>query len=136
MVDTARDHHLVPSGTILVFESKDVAFGICPRRESGGIEQHEREQGMRARLISRRMLREQRSQSNRFLAKILFDQVIAARRFVALVEKQIESLQNGIETVREFFTCGNFKWNALIPDLLLGSRQALCNRRLRREKGA
>src|SRR5258706_278628 len=55
------------------------------------------------RLVSRRVVREQSSQSDRLVAKLLTNQLLASRSLVALVEKQIERLQNPLQPTRQFF---------------------------------
>src|SRR4030095_6865257 len=117
-----RDHGLIPSRTILLFESKDVTFGIHSRGKARGVEQHERDQRVGAGLIPNRMFRQQSPQANRFLTKVLLDQVVAARRFVAFVEKQIKRLQYPIQTPGKFCAGRYLEWNVLVADLLFGPR--------------
>src|SRR6266567_1937476 len=127
MVHAAGDQRLIPSRTILLLEPKDVSLRIRSRRQTRGVEQHQRDQGVTARLISGRMFRQQRPQTNRFLAKFFSDQMIAAGRLVALVEKKVERLQDSIQTPRQFFASRYLKWDALVADLLFGPRQSLGN---------
>ena len=84
---------------------------------------------MRARSISRRMFRQQGGQSNRFLTKFFPDQMIAAGRFVAFVEKQVKRLQNAVEPIRQFIAGRNFKRNVKFANPLPRSRQAFRNGR-------
>src|SRR5437588_654298 len=127
MLHAAGDQRLIPNRTILLLESKNVSRRIGSRVQARSVEQHQRDQRVGARLISGRMFRQQRPQTNRFLAKFLSDQMIAARRLVAFIEKQVERLQDGIQTPRQFFASRYLKWDVLIADLLFGPRQPLGN---------
>src|SRR5260370_40870453 len=100
MHHSARNHCLIPSRTVLLVEPKNIPLGIGARGQARGVEQHERKQRVRARLVSGRMLRQQGRQTNRFLAKLLSYQMIAARWLVTFVEKQVESLQDSVQTPR------------------------------------
>src|SRR5437868_226111 len=122
MLHAVGDQRLIPARTILLLEPKYVPLSIGSRRQARGVEQHQRDQGVSARLISGRMFRQQRPQTNRFLAKFLSDQMIAARRLVTFIEKKIERLQDRIQTPRQFFAGRYLKWDALIADLLFGPR--------------
>src|SRR5216110_2779988 len=132
MLHAAGDQHLIPNRTILLLEPEDVALRICSRGQARSVEQHQRNQGVSARLISSGMFRQQRSQTNRFLAKFFSDQMIAAGRLVAFVEKKVERLQDTIEAPRQFFASWYLKWNVLIANLLFGPRQSLGNSRFGR----
>src|SRR5207249_9271940 len=127
VVDAAGDQRLIPNRAILLLQSKYVSFRICSRRQARSVEQHQRHQGVSAGLISGRMFRQQRPQTNRFLAKFFSDQMIAAGRLVTFVEKKVERLQDTIQTPRQFFASWYLKWNVLIADLLFGPRQSLGN---------
>ena len=84
---------------------------------------------MSARLISGLMFRQQGCQPDRFLTKFLLDQVIAARCFVAFVEKQVERLQHSVQPARQFLANWYLKRNVLVADLLFGPCQSLGNSR-------
>src|SRR6266550_45089 len=127
MLNAAGNQQLIPSRTILLLEPKDVSLSIGPCRQARGVEQHQRDQGVSARLISSRMLRQQRPQTNRFVAELFSDQMIAARCLVTFVEKKVERLQDTIQTPRQFFARRYLKWNVLLADLLFGPRQSLGN---------
>src|SRR5437868_14678541 len=129
ILHAASNQRLIPNRAILLLEAKHVSFRIGPRGQARGVEQHQRDQGMSARLISSGMFRQQRSQTNRFLAKFFSDQMIAAGRLVAFVEKKVERLQDTIEAPRQFFASWYLKWNVLIANLLFGPRQSLGNSR-------
>src|SRR5438067_456441 len=127
MLHAAGDQHLIPNRTILLLEPKYVSLRICSCRQARGVEQHQRDQGVSARLISGRMFRQQRPQTNRFMTKFFSDQMIAAGSLVTFVEKQVERLQDTIQTSRRFFASWYLKWDVLIADLLFGSRQSFSN---------
>src|SRR5437588_4939470 len=124
MLHAVGDQRLIPARTILLLEPKYVPLSIGSRRQARGVEQHQRDQGVSARLISGRMFRQQRPQTNRFMTKFFSDQMIAAGCLVTFVEKQVERLQNSIQAPRQFFASRYLKWNVLIPDLLFGPRQS------------
>src|SRR6266404_2665144 len=88
------------------------------------------------RLVSRRVVREQSSQSDRLVAKLLTNQLLASRSLVALVEKQIERLKNPLQPTRQFFACRDFKGNPGLADFLFCPGQSLGNGRVSGEKGA
>ena len=48
--------------------------------------------------VARGVFREQRCKTQRFLAEFLTNQLLAARSFVTLVEKQVERLQDPIQS--------------------------------------
>ena len=54
----ARDHRVIPQRPILLFESKQITFGILPCWNSRGIQEHQRKQGMRVRLVAGTVLRQ------------------------------------------------------------------------------
>ena len=43
MKHAARDHRLIPSRAVLLFQAQQIALAIEPRRETSGIEQHQRQ---------------------------------------------------------------------------------------------
>src|SRR5213595_3388252 len=117
MLHAAGDQRLIPNRTILFLKPKDVSLRICSRGQARGVEQHQRNQGVSARLISGRMFRQQNSQTNRFMTKFFSNQVIAAGGLVAFVEKQIERLQDSIQTARQFDTSRYLKRDVLVANL-------------------
>src|SRR5881275_3550909 len=116
MLHAVGDQRLIPARTILLLEPKYVPVSICSSRQARGVEQHQRDQGVSARLISGRMFRQQSSQTNRFMTKFFSDQMIAAGRLVTFVEKKVERLQDGIQPPRQFFAGRYLKWDALVAD--------------------
>ena len=100
MKHTAGDQRLVPTRPVLLLEAQDVPLGVHSRRQSRRVQQHERDQRMRAGLIAGRMLGQQCRQVYCFPAKLFPGEVFAARRFVTFVEQQVESLLDAVETDR------------------------------------
>src|SRR4029077_4581048 len=64
------------------------------------------------------------------LAKFFSNQMIAARRFVSLVEQEVESLEHRVQTPGQFFAGRYLEGNVLVADLLFGARQSFGNRGL------
>src|SRR6266699_3739423 len=80
------------------------------------------------------MLHEQRRQTDRLVAQVLADQLVSARRFVALIEEQIKRLQDRVQAPRQFAACGNLEGNSRLADSLAGSDQTLRHRRRRSQE--
>src|SRR5438105_3775470 len=67
------------------------------------------------------MLHEQRRQTDRLVAQVVADQLVSARRFVALIEEQIKRLQDRVQAPRQFAACGNLEGNSRLADALAGA---------------
>ena len=68
------------------------------------------------------MFRQQGTQANGFVAKILLNQAIAARRFVTFVEKEVECLQYVAEPNGQLVASRDFKWNVRLANPLVRAR--------------
>lgn len=123
--DSAGDHGAVPERTVLILKAKDISVGIGAGAKTRGVQEHEGKQSVRARQVGRRMLGNQRGQADGFGTEFFADEIFTAGSFVALVEKEVDSLEDGIEPGREFFTAGNFERDAKLADALLGASEAL-----------
>ena len=135
MHDAARDHLAIPARAVLFLEAKDVPVAVHARGEARPIQEHEREQRMRAGLIARRVLREQGGQANRLRAKFLAHEALPAGSFVPFVEKQEQRLPHSVEAARQLRAGGNLKGNLLLLDSLPGAREPLGDGGLGRQEG-
>src|SRR5207249_4851761 len=100
----AGDHRTIPEAAVLFFEKENIAIDIGTSRQAGGIEKHEREQGVSGGTVSRFMFGQQPGEPDGLVAQIFPHQLVAAGSFVAFVEQQIQRLQYAIESLREFRT--------------------------------
>ncbi len=119
------DHRLVPLHPVLLTKAKQRALAIHASRDARAVQQHQRKQRMRFGLISRRVLRQQARQADRLVTDFLANQLFAARSFVAFVEKQVERLQNTVQSPRQFFTGGDLEDDPRLADFLFRPRQPL-----------
>jgi hypothetical protein len=102
VVDAALNHRLVPTRTILLVQTEDISSGVGARTQTAGIEQHEREERVGLGQARGGMLEEQQGEADGFVAKIRAHQVLAARGFVAFIEKQVDRSEHAAQTRGEF----------------------------------
>ena len=129
------DHGLIPRGAVLLVQTQEIAGVVGAGVQAGGVEQHEREQGVGARLLCSGMLCDQGDEPDGFLAKFLAHEALAHGGFVAFVEKQVERVQHAIEPGRKLGGIRHGKRQREFADALPGAHQALGDRCFAGEKG-
>src|SRR5206468_2620888 len=87
-------------------------------------------------LISGRVRRQERCETDGFLADVRAHQLFACGCLVAFVEQEVERVQHATQTLGQFGPAWNLESNALLANFLLGASQALGHSGLSGEKGA
>jgi hypothetical protein len=120
----------VPEPPVLVLEQDEVAVCIEPGRATGIVEQHQREQAERFRLV--------RHESGKGLRQTdrLVEQLVAGRRSVAGVEDEVEDDQHGAQAIGQQMLGRDPERNAGGADLPLRTDEPLRHRRLGHEEGS
>ena len=91
---------------------------------------------MSASLVGGGMLCEKFAETNGFVANIFADKVVAGRGFIAFVEKQVERLQDTVESRWQLRCDRNFERDFGLADFLLRASETLCGRGVRCKKRA
>ena len=93
------DHRAVPALAILLLEQHEVAVRADPCRAPRVVEEHQREQPGRLRLVGQQQV-DDPGEPDRLRREVLAHDRVARGRGVALVEDQVEHREHGGEPVR------------------------------------
>jgi hypothetical protein len=103
-------------------------------RSPRAVEQHQRGEGVHARLVAHGMRRESDHESNGFVTQLFANHPFAARGFVPFVEQQVERAQYTFQPHRHLFLARNRKWHLQITNSLPRPNQPLINGDFGREE--
>lgn len=126
--DSAPDQHPVPFGPVLVGEQHRLAVRAGAGGDAGGLELQQRRQPVHLGFLGHQA-RQDPGQAQRVLAQGGADEIVAGRRRVALVEDEVDDLQDGGEAliavgaVRDLERHPRFRQCPLRPDDPLGDRR-------------
>src|SRR5579871_2391826 len=88
----AMQEQLIPAGTVLIQQQNRLALGTCARRQTRGVELHERQQAMNLSL-TRHELRENAPEPQRLLTQLGTHPVLSLRGCIAGVEDEVDHLE-------------------------------------------
>ncbi len=131
--DAFRDGLPVPQGAILLRERDQIAVRPGPRRPPGIGQQHQRQQSRDLPVVRKEVVNSP-GQPNRLIREIAALEVGADAAGIALVEDQIEHVQDGAESFGPLPVGGHAKWHAGRLDALLGPADPLRHGRLGHEE--
>src|SRR5689334_13358861 len=80
------------------------------------------------------MFGQQSAEPDCFLTNFFANKLLTARSLVTFVEKQVERLQNAVQSAVQFFSSGNLERDSRIADLLFRASEAFGDGSVRREK--
>lgn len=106
----------VPAGAVLVLERDEVAVGIGARFATSVVQQHQRQQAPRFRLIGHE-LDEQAGEVDRFGTEVAADEGIAAAGGVALVENEVDHAEHARESLGQAMIGRHLVGNASVAEL-------------------
>ena len=129
------DHRAVPALAVLLLEQHEVAVGADPRRAPRVVEEHQREQARRLRLVGQQQVDDPR-EPDRLRREVLAHDRVARGRGVALVEDQVEHGEHGGEPVRQRVGRGLGERDARHADLVLRAHHPLRHGRLGEQQRA
>ncbi len=127
------DRAAVPARPVLGLEQDELAAGPDPRRAPGVVQEHEREQARRLRLVRQQHVHHAR-EADRLGGEVVAHEGVARRRGVALVEHEVEHGEDGPEAVLERLGRRLGQRDARQAHLLLGPHEPLRHRRLGEEQ--
>ncbi len=128
-LDALVDLGAVPGRPVLLLERDEVAIGPRARHQARIVEQHQREQPDRLRLLGHQ-LDDEPSEPDRLGAQLRSHQRFATGRTVALVEDQVDDGEHGGEPIRQHLGRRHLVRDAGVADLPLGAHESLRHRRL------
>ena len=127
--DAFRDRPPIPQRAILLVERNQLAVSAGSRAAAGVGQQHQRQQpGDLA--VGRQQMMDRPGEPNRFVRQVAALQVGADAARVALVEDQVEHVQDGAEPLAALVPGGHAEGHARRLDPLLGAADPLRHRRL------
>ena len=129
------DHRAVPALAILLLEQHEVAVRADPRLAPRVVEEHQREQPGRLRLVGQQQV-DDPGEPDRLRREVLAHDRVARGRGVALVEDQVEHREHGGEPVRERVGRRLGERDARHADLVLRAHQPLRHGRLGEQQRA
>jgi hypothetical protein len=129
------DRRAVPEVPVLTVQGDVASLVIDACLVARVVEQHQRQQPP-ALCIFGHQLTEQSAQTERLGAELPADEFFAAGRGVALIEDQIDDLEDAADPSRQLLVLGDGVGDMRIGDFVLGPHDALAHRRLGHKESA
>ena len=124
----------VPARPVLVVEQDELPVRPDPRLPASVVEEHQRQQAHDLGLVGEQRPHDPR-QADRLARELAAHERVARGRGVALVEDQVEDLEDAVEPLRQELEVRDPVRDAGVADLPLRPDEALGERRLRDEEG-
>ena len=123
MAQSPVDQAPIPSGSVLVGEEHEISGLVLPRGQARGLEEHEGEQGVALGSAVSASARQPVGEPDRLAAEVVADEGVARVGRVALVEEQVDDLEDRVEPAGELLGRRHLEGDILVADEPLGPHE-------------